>query len=864
MVKNEEGNASFINNRAVMGNGGALYADISSSVEVLNGHIDFLENGATEGSGGAVFLEHSTLNLEQGTATFANNWAMTKYGGGLYASLSSVVALKGNMYFSNNSANGGSGGAVFLGRSTLLTGQDSSFVNNWARSQGGGVYALLSDVQCSGHLLFESNEAHSGGAMVFDGNNSTLSLLAPVAVDFTDNKAKLGGGAIFFLDSNSITQCEDDVKETNDCFFRLQNSIKDIKLNFNENDAGRGGTALYGGALDQCEVDLDGMEIDGFTIFNNISTITRLNNSNASDITSDPRTVCFCINGSQDCSLESLMVNVSRGKTFPLPIVAVGQGDMPVPSTIRAYFDISDQDKTVTLTSYKSESQCRDITLSMLSNKTSEMLVLYADGPCNLISTASKTIEIHFEHCPDGFDLSDSGYECVCEERLLKLNETNKCNIDDASIELPKGAWIEPTWNDNGSYSGFIFSHHCPLDYCNESINSLVFSPDGDAQCRDNRRGILCGMCVSNHSLTLNQFHCKICGNEYISLLLFFALAGVLLIVVLVGLHMTVAAGTINGLILYANVIGANMDIFFPFQGFSFLKVFISWINLDFGIESCFYDGLDFYTYAWLQYAFPLYLWFLMGLIIITSRRSDIVMRLIGSNPIAVLATLLLMSYVKILQAIITSMSFEQLEFPDGVKRAVWMYDGNVNYFEGKHIYLASFSSAISAFIFLPFTFFILFGYIFLAFSNKRGLTWLNKFKPLLDAYYGPYQKQTRYWTGFMLLVRFSLYLTFAGVVRESIKLLAILTVFSLVIAIPWLGRGGVYESLYLNLLEASFVINICLLTIVTYHTGGEMQEYVTSVFVGIAFAEFVGIVAFHIFLHITVLNILKKNCSKK
>ncbi len=93
-----------------------------------------------------------------------------------------------------------------------------------------------------------------------------------------------------------------------------------------------------------------------------------------------------------------------------------------------------------------------------------------------------------------------------------------------------------------------------------------------------------------------------------------------------------VATGTINGLILYANLTGANVEIFFPSRRVDILTVFISWLNLDFGLESCFYGGLDYYTYVWLQYAFPFYLWFLMGVIILTSRKSSFVMRLLGTN----------------------------------------------------------------------------------------------------------------------------------------------------------------------------------------------------------------------------------------
>ena len=373
---------------------------------------------------------------------------------------------------------------------------------------------------------------------------------------------------------------------------------------------------------------------------------------------------------------------------------------------------------------------------------------------------------------------------------------------------------------------------------------------------------------MDNYSLKLNHLNCKICGNEYISLLAVFAFAGIVLIVMLTGLHMTVATGTINGLILYVNIVGANKDIFFPNQPFNILTVFISWLNLDFGIESCLFHGLDFYTYVWLQYVFPLYLWCLMGIIILSSRRSAIMMRLLGSNPVAVLATLILLSYTKILQNVIMSLSFTELEYPDYTTQYVWMFDGNLGYFKGRHIYLAIFSIFTSAFIFVPFTFFLMFGYYLLAFSNRRCFTWLNRLKPLLDAYYGPYRKETRYWTGFLLFLRFCLYLTFAlnGLRVDSINLLAILTAFAIIIAIPWVSRGGIYEKSYLDLLEASFILNICMLTTATYHTEsvGGNQELVTYIFVGIAFAEFIGILIFHVFFQVSKWNFVRKCISRE
>ena len=76
--------------------------------------------------------------------------------------------------------------------------------------------------------------------------------------------------------------------------------------------------------------------------------------------------------------------------------------------------------------------------------------------------------------------------------------------------------------------------------------------------------------------------------------------------------------------------------------------MFIAWVNHDLGIETCFFDGMDAYSKAWLQYAFPIYVWVLVGAIILASRHSTRIVRSLGTNPVAVLATLFLLSYAKL------------------------------------------------------------------------------------------------------------------------------------------------------------------------------------------------------------------------
>jgi len=93
-------------------------------------------------------------------------------------------------------------------------------------------------------------------------------------------------------------------------------------------------------------------------------------------------------------------------------------------------------------------------------------------------------------------------------------------------------------------------------------------------------------------SLVLGSSQCKECSNNYLALLIPFALADVLLVISLFLLHLTVAAGTLHGLIFYANIVAANHHIF-PQSSNNPAGIFIAWLNLDLGIQTCFYNGMD-------------------------------------------------------------------------------------------------------------------------------------------------------------------------------------------------------------------------------------------------------------------------------
>ena len=491
----------------------------------------------------------------------------------------------------------------------------------------------------------------------------------------------------------------------------------------------------------------------------------------------------------------------------------------------------------------------------MLSEREHEHLLLYPPG-CIHTSNGLR-VNINLIECPPGFVRTKA--ECTCDKTLLVITgQQDLCNIDTGLIKSPNNGWIKPLLNSNQSYMDFMWCPNCPSSLCNKSNDIwLNFSSSVvDGQCHENCTGIVCGACKENYSLNLNTLNCVKCNNNYSSLIVVFILAGFVLIATLTLLHMTVASGTINGLILYANLVKICWSLFFPPEKVkvNLLTIFIAWMNLDLGISTCFYNGLDSYSYTWLQFIFPFYLWFLTGAIILAGKFSTRVMKLLGSNPVAVLATIILMSYTKLLLTSQGVLSYVTITYSNGNTENRWKLDPNIHYFKGKHIPLAVFAISITAIFLAPYILLLSFGYLLQAYSGKRGFRWFNRLKPILDAYYAPYSKNARFWTGFLLIVRTCLCIvsTITSNNESIIILIVIPLLLSFTALIPWL-KIAVYEKLYINILEVSFLLNIIILASATYHMIQikNNQLIITYISTGIAFVEFLGIVLFHVCLQL-------------
>ena len=253
---------------------------------------------------------------------------------------------------------------------------------------------------------------------------------------------------------------------------------------------------------------------------------------------------------------------------------------------------------------------------------------------------------VRIKPCPEGFILINSRKACYCDP-LLNNNivSITSCNLDDGTILRPANSWISVD-TVNKSYT-YLISSHCPLYHCLPHSSYLSLS-NPDSQYQFHRSGKLCGHCQKGLSTVIGSLQCKKCSNINLLIVVPIVIAGVVLVVILFISNLTVTSGIINIFIFYVNIININYSMFCS-NSHSVDCTLLSLMNLDLGIETCFYNGMTDFAKMWLQLAFPLYLVLIAATLIIGSRHSITIQRLTARRAIQVLATLFLLAYTKVL-----------------------------------------------------------------------------------------------------------------------------------------------------------------------------------------------------------------------
>ena len=833
------GNATFTHNSAA--NGGAV-GIISAKIAKIDQKVQFCNNKAIL-DGGALLTRF--VKLLEFSGTYFNNTA--EYGGAMSLYNTNAVAKLATTILGNHA--GYVGGGISLGNTSTLNIQSNGFTleNNSAVLSGGGMYIQHSDIRINATTKLVHNSAIDGGGCYLNGQ-SHFYFASEADVHFGNNLALNRGGAIY---AKGELGCLPYIP-SGYCLFAVPVVKKYLKL-WN-NSAQNAGDIMYG---DNIVINCTASDtLETYNIYD-ISNITEHANS-LSEFASDPMYACFCNNIEIRCTVLTIAVKVYPGQQFNVSVVTVGLAGGVVPSSVNAQLGPNSQ---ATMGAYQSsqntKTACTKLTFSLYSKNDAEIITL-TTGTCsvlvsNLIQT-SLYINVTLLECPEGFELSGNPAQCVCKERLQEY--TKQCTIDDQKIHRTTNFWLG---YDNAT-QGLVLHPHCPFDYCTPPPNKFTIE-HSDLQCSYNRTKLLCGQCKPEFSLALGTYRCLRCSNYYLALLPAFAVAGLALVVFLFVCRLTLAMGTINGLIFYANLVHSNRTLLLPMGNTNILTVFIAWLNLDLGVETCFYNGMDTYTRTWLQFAFSLYVWLLCGCIVFISSKSYRMSKVLGKNPVAVLATLFLLSYTKLLHTAFAALSFTTLSYPQHNKM-VWLYDGNIQYLHGRHIPLFVVGLATLLFC-LPYALLLLTSQWLRAWSNCRLFHWVNshRVKFLLDVHDAPFKTKHYYWTGLLLLTRLVLYLVDAVNVlgNGNVNLLATCIVVA-ALSVWMVVFEQPYKSRLLGAIEALFLLNVLILSVSTLYIrlaqGSQGALAYTSI--AISLTVFVAILLLHGYRQIKHTNMWK------
>ena len=716
------------------------------------------------------------------------------------------------------------------------------------------------EVSSGSASVIHNNTGIDGGGLALYGD-SYLLLENGSLLTFTNNTAQRGGA--MFVETSTISLFNK--QQIEPCFYQFPSNSQSRsgKVTFSGNQATIAGSVLFGNticvlfsSLDWC----DGHSIDCFN-----KTFDYSEQNGPSVLSFEPFDVCFCESNTANCSNYKhtpLNIQAYPGEVFNISLVTVGVNGGVTPGTVV----IEPDNPSARPELYNTTAlNCTNISLTAVNMSTK-----YSVFPLGS-SFPVKKLTISLSRCPPGFKVSNETGVCSCGEELTIANLQDKlitCDAATNTLARQGDVWIGNINTSNYTTSECIVAQTpCPFDYCKTSrVNFTLAEPD--PQCALNRSGIMCGKCQNNLSLALGSNNCIECPTDqqlYLSLVLPFAVAGLGLIVLLMVLNLTVSVGTLNGLIFYASIIqiSESTGIFFH-RSIPVLSQFIAWLNLDLGIEICFYKEMTGYQKVWLQFVFPLYIWFIIVTIIILCRYSKWLSIKIGGNVVQVLATLILLSFTKIFRTFAPALAWLSFHCSNSTEpKTLWYVDGNLDYLSPSHLLLI-----VAAVLFLllavPYTLALLFDPLIEKYLTRFRLfrKWWIKFKPFVDAYYGPYKDNCRFWTGLLLLVR--MVFTLVSVYLDTYTMLVFITTSSSVLLSLMVIFGGIYQNNYLNVLECSSLLNLALLSAIYnpwYDTAKDTRTEVsvTIISVSIALVTFVGVIVYHVILRIQNVKCLKK-----
>ena len=857
-------NCMFLRNKANYGGGSRVFSSQSLYFSNLRNLIMFEEctwdgNIATYGT--AVDLSISEWDTNSygflPTPHFKN------------CSFISNIANFFDAYTKNNK-----GKAVFFSDSFSV---NFTSITEFDSNTGSALYLLSSTVQFSenSNVKFTNNRGIDGGAIAMLGH-SVMRISDSSEFFFSHNKAKNRGGAIFFTTPNSK-----DYSISRSCFIQYigtkRFASRGIKFIFSQNVAGGSeekttedfntqyGHSIFAATLFPCYSSCTEKRIHGYNETFDCIADFQFENNASYEISTLGYKIMPDVNA-------TIPMHIIPGKLSKLPITLINELSKEVQAIYRIILDNSDSNLTLDASfTYISDKWIR---LFGNPGKSANVTLTTTD-----VGEVTVSFEVEVQQCPPGYILNQTrnikgnqNTQCVCSSSTsnMKYEGIYRCDESNFQAFLRHGYWIGYTCQCSNKENDLL-TGYCPRGYCFKerikqviSLTENVLPNDTDVKkldrliCGEFRTGILCGRCRGNytsyfHSDTFSCGSSQQCSNGWIWYILSEIIPATCLFLLIILLDVNFTTGGLNSLVFYFHIsntlpITANDFIRFPHAANALLiayKFIIGAFDLNFfNIEQlsfCLWkeaQALDIvaFKYVTVLYSLMLVVIIIFILRVCSNQCTSKVCRIKFSAQHSIIHGL--SGFLIICYSECTKISLILLT-PGGLSgkgnareradlRNVVFYDGELNFFQGKHLLYA-----------LPALFFIViiglvppmlmivyplcyrvFGWLKISESRSVKLLCqcipLEKLKPLFDSFQSSFKDEYRFFSGLYFLYRLLALLIFAFSHSLTSFYTTIQGFFLLVLSIHAIIQP--YKLHRHNILDALVLTNLSIINILSFY----------------------------------------------
>ena len=704
-------------------------------------------------------------------------------------------------------------------------------------------------------------------------------------IEMINNSAEISGGAIYIINTvvDVIPKCA------------LQMS-SDQQLAVGNNFAIKSGNLMYAFPIYNC-YSLHERKLIVTTSYYmerfNFSNST-LNRNDILDISSRVSSYNYCGNGAfykscfpgEKICLNFSALDYSNNTVYSIfeVLIEISEGRN---SWNQSNLSISNSQKYQHLIESK-KGTCTAIEISILYHgsfiKANGLVYVYISS---LQANVIKKLTLSLNACPPGFELIKNHGACNCSSAVQKFFRVNhlevNCDINTLSISWPfihiNNIWLGNYFNNE---STFAIGGNCPLYFCSpvfdyskakfdhHSGTFFLVKPldlsQASSFCRPHRKGVYCGECEEGYSVVFGSGDCMKCSNWWLLTIALYALAGPILIYVLYVLKLTLASGTMNAIIFYAQA--ANVNIFpfiialpsneLPF--IRFLEIFLSSINLNLGFPLCFYDGMNEFWKTVLSLVFPIYLLVIVVALIFLSRYSVWLSNRTSNCSVQVLVTVVHLSLSNLLSAIIDVLKKGKLylDSRNGVKeQLVWLKNGDITYGSYNHSLLVAVTLIVVIGFCIPYLILLIGGRHII--KSRCG----NKyFRAAYEAIHGPYKENRFYWFTARIILLISMFSLFDS--DLNLYLVIMITLCLLVVFLFLQLHLRPFKNSLVGILDSAVIVNEIMLYVSGWYVVCSLEGdkdslkivyIIVLILVTSVFVKFVMIILYHILITQTNLN---------